>query len=57
MRISPARKAIYDILLRIETKKGHSSFLLPERTATLNSADRGLCYEVVLGVLRRKIYL
>ncbi|HMO80987.1 MAG TPA: 16S rRNA (cytosine(967)-C(5))-methyltransferase RsmB [Pyrinomonadaceae bacterium] len=56
MSVSPARTAAYDILLAIEKVKGRSSELLPTRTKKLSDADRGLCYEIVLGVLRRRLY-
>src|SRR5829696_3144805 len=57
MKISPARKAALDILLRIERDAAFSSVLLPQYEAKLDAKDRGLCHEIVLGVLRRKLYL
>lgn len=57
MKISPARLAAFDILLRIETERAFSSVLLPLYEEKLSSNDRGLCHELVLGVLRRQIYL
>jgi 16S rRNA (cytosine967-C5)-methyltransferase len=57
MKISPARTAAYDILLRIERDGAFSSVLLPIYESNLNAKDRGLCHEIVLGVLRRKLYL
>ena len=57
MKISPARKAAFDILLRVERDAAFSSALLPQFESQLNDKDRGLCHELVLGVLRRKLYL
>ena len=57
MKISPARAAAFDILLRIETQSAFSSILLPQFEATLETRDRSLCHELVLGVLRRQICL
>lgn len=56
MKISPARTAAYDILLRIETQRAFSSILLSQ-LADVSTADRSLCHELVLGTLRRQIYL
>ena len=57
MKISPARTGAFDILARIEGENAFSSILLPQVTAMLSDADRGLCYELVLGSLRRQIFL
>lgn len=57
MKISPARTAAYDVLLRIASENAFSSVLLPEFEADLAANDRALCHEIVLGVLRRQIYL
>lgn len=57
MKISPARTGAFDILARIEGENAFSSILLPQVTARLSDADRSLCYELVLGSLRRQIYL
>jgi 16S rRNA (cytosine967-C5)-methyltransferase len=57
MTISPARTAAFDVLLRIERDAALSSVLLPQFEANLNSKDRSLCHELVLGTLRRKLYL
>lgn len=57
MKISPARTSAFDILLRIEREKAHSSVLLAHREESLTPADRGLCHEVVLGTLRRQMLL
>ncbi|PYS99134.1 MAG: hypothetical protein DMF63_13780 [Acidobacteria bacterium] len=57
MKISPARKAAFEILNRIDSTRAFSSVLLPEYEENLATNDRGLCHELVLGVLRRQIYL
>ena len=57
MTISPARTAAFDILMRIERDSAFSSVLLPQYESGLNEKDRRLCHEIVLGVLRRKMYL
>ncbi|HCA57886.1 MAG TPA: hypothetical protein DEP46_07900, partial [Blastocatellia bacterium] len=57
MKISPARTGAFDILARIEGENAFSSILLPQVTARLSDADRNLCYELVLGSLRRQMYL
>ena len=57
MSISPARAAAFEILERIEKEHAFSSVLLPLLEADLSASDRGLCHELVLGVLRRQIYL
>jgi 16S rRNA (cytosine967-C5)-methyltransferase len=57
MKVSPARRAAFEILNRIDVDRAFSSVLLPQYEAELSQADRGLCHELVLGVLRRQIYL
>ena len=57
MKISPARLAAFEVLRRIETERSFSSVMLPIYEADLKDADRGLCHELVLGSLRRQIYL
>jgi 16S rRNA C967 or C1407 C5-methylase (RsmB/RsmF family) len=53
MKISPARKAAFDILLRVETTDAYASELLhSSRLAALSPADHGLVTEIVMGVLR-----
>lgn len=57
MKVSPARRAALEILNRIDVDRAFSSVLLPQYEADLSQADRGLCHELVLGTLRRRIYL
>lgn len=53
MPASPARTAAFQILLRVQERDAYSSELLhSELLRDLSSADRGLCTEIVLGVLR-----
>lgn len=57
MNISPARTAAFDVLERIDKNAEFSSVLLPLYEEKLEVRDRGLCHEIVLGVLRNRIYL
>jgi 16S rRNA (cytosine967-C5)-methyltransferase len=53
MKISPARTAAFDILLRVETTDAYASELLhSSHLAKLSPADHGLATEIVMGVLR-----
>ena len=55
MGVSPARRAAFDILLRVETDGAFSDELLHSaRTEALDERDRGLVFELVLGCLRRQ---
>ena len=54
--ISPARKAAFEILLKVE-RGGYASDLLLARTADLESRDAGLAAEIVFGVLRYRAQL
>jgi 16S rRNA (cytosine967-C5)-methyltransferase len=54
--VSPARWVAFEILRKVEA--GHfSSVLLASDTAKLEPADRALCHELVLGVLRWQLNL
>ncbi len=57
MKVSPARFAAFNVLLRIETERSFSSVLLPVYEAELSAPDRALCHELTLGTLRRQMYL
>lgn len=57
MKISPARVAAFTILKRIETERAFSSILLPEHEENLSFKDRALCHQIVLGTLRKIIFL
>jgi 16S rRNA (cytosine967-C5)-methyltransferase len=54
--ISPARLAAFRILEQVEGG-GYSSVLLAKEEPRLQAADRALCHELVLGVLRRQLLL
>ena len=54
--VSPARLAAFEILLRVE-EGAYASVLLAFREAELTPADRALCHELVMGVLRRRLWL
>jgi 16S rRNA (cytosine967-C5)-methyltransferase len=51
--ISPARRAAFDILLRVETEGSYASVLLAALT-NLSREDRALAQELTLGVLRQQ---
>jgi 16S rRNA (cytosine967-C5)-methyltransferase len=55
--ISPARTAAFDVLFRVEAEHAFTSILLPLHEKGLSNVDRALCHELVLGVLRRQIWL
>src|SRR5215469_10418278 len=53
MPASPARAAVFDILLRVELQDAYASELMHSgRLDSLSQADRGLTTEIVMGVLR-----
>ncbi len=56
-KISPARLAAFEILLKIESEKAFSSVLLPIYEEKLSIKDRALCHTLTLGALRKKLYL
>lgn len=57
MQISPARRAAFEILRRVEQEDAYSSALLARPDNDLNEKDRALSHELVLGVLRRRLWL
>lgn len=54
--VSPARRAAFDILRRV-ADGAFSSVLLASEEEQLKPADRALCHELVLGVLRWQSFL
>jgi 16S rRNA (cytosine967-C5)-methyltransferase len=57
-KISPARKAAFEILLAVERGRGHSDDLLRSKSVSrLSVSDRNLATTMVLGVLRWQIAL
>src|ERR1043165_67146 len=57
MKVSPARRAAFEILKRVEQEAAYSSVVLAAADEDLSSRDRGLCHELVLGVLRNRLWL
>src|SRR5437588_2249252 len=57
MQVSPARRAAFEILRRVEEAAAYSSALLARPDHDLNEKDRALSHELVLGVLRRRLWL
>lgn len=57
MQISPARRAAFQILRRVAEEGAYSSVLLANSDDDLNGRDRALCHQLVLGVLRRQLWL
>ena len=54
---SPARLAAFQILLRVEVDDAFASVLLASSDNHLQPNDRALCHELVMGVLRRRLWL
>ena len=57
MPVSPARRAAFEILRRVEEESAYSSVLLAAAGEKLNAQDRALAHELVLGVLRHRLWL
>ena len=57
MTVSPARRSAFEILRRVETESAYASVLLAALDSAMREDDRALCHELVLGVLRRKLWL
>ena len=55
--VSPARLAAFEILRRVEHSGAFASVLLSARAEALQPSDRSLCHELVMGVLRRQLWL
>jgi 16S rRNA (cytosine967-C5)-methyltransferase len=53
----PARSAAFDILMRVEQGAFADELLHSERLDALSPADRALCTEIVMGVLRWRSWL
>ena len=54
--VSPARLAAFEILRRV-ADGAYASVLLASRAEELKPQDRSLCHELVMGVLRRQLWL
>lgn len=57
MTTSPARRAALRILRRVELEGAYASVLLASLDPEMREDDRALCHELVLGVLRRQLWL
>jgi 16S rRNA (cytosine967-C5)-methyltransferase len=57
MTSSPARRAAFEILRRVELEGAYASVLLTNLDPGMREDDRALCHELVLGVLRRRSWL
>ena len=57
INVSPARKAAFEILRKIEGERAFSAILLPAYEENLKPEDRALCHALVLGVLRNQFLL
>src|SRR5919206_2624940 len=55
--VSPARRAAFEILRRVEEEGAFAAPLLAKPPGGLSAEDRALCYELTLGVLRRQFWL
>lgn len=55
--VSPARKAAFEILRRVEEESAYAAPLLAAGDDGLRVEDRALSYELVLGTLRRQLWL
>lgn len=54
--VAPARLAAFEILRRVESGS-YASVLLAASESDLEPRDRALCHELVMGVLRRQLWL
>jgi 16S rRNA (cytosine967-C5)-methyltransferase len=57
MTVAPARRSAFEILRRVEKESSYASVLLAALDSKMREDDRALCHELVLGVLRRKLWL
>lgn len=55
--VSPARREAFNILRRVEEEGAFSTVLLASVDDRVRAEDRALAYELVLGVLRRQLFL
>src|SRR5918998_5975865 len=55
--VSPARRAAFEVLRRVEEEGAFAAPLLASLPEGLSPEDRGLAYELTLGVLRRQLWL
>ncbi len=57
MTVSPARRAAFEILRRVEQERAYASVLLASVDPRMREDDRALSHELVLGVLRNQLWL
>src|SRR5207253_7743954 len=57
MTVSPARRAAFEILRRVEQEGAYASILLAALDRRMREEDRALCHELVLGILRKQLWL
>jgi len=55
--VTPARRAAFNVLRRVEEDGAFAAVLLAHVAEELRADDRALCYELTLGVLRRQLWL
>ena len=55
--VTPARRAAFEILRRVEEEGAFASVLLAGSVEELSAQDRALSYELVLGALRWQLWL
>ena len=55
--VSPARRAAFEVLRRVDEEGAFAAPLLANLPGELSPEDRALCYELTLGVLRRQLWL
>src|ERR671928_703938 len=55
--VSPSRRAAFEVLRRVEEEGAFAAPLLANLPQGLSAEDRGLAYELTLGVLRRQLWL
>lgn len=56
-RVSPSRRAAFEILRRVECEGAFASVLLATEVDELRTDDRALCHELVMNCLRRQLWL
>src|SRR3982751_2809435 len=56
-QVSPARRAAFEILRRVEEDGAYASVLLATKIETLQGRDKGLVHQLVMGVLRHQLWL
>ena len=55
--ISRARRCAFEILQRVHAENAFASVLLAAIDSAMRDDDRALCHELVLGTLRRRLWL